>query len=303
MHADEPTPESTRDGAPEATTRRAHVGRPPRHLVLPARGTLLVNTDLHGNGDDFRALREVFRAALARDPDAHWVLLGDLVHAPDEASRREEPALYDYPDESLAIVTGVLALQREHPGRVHFVLGNHDYGHLGGPHTRKFHSDEVAHLEAALDDDGRAALRELFSRALLAVAAPCGALLAHGSPDERLTDLRALDEIDLPPDALGADHRALLSTLLTSYGQASHVTARMLASVSRGAGCALSFVVHGHDRDEAGWFIEGDNQLCPVIFGAPRVAKRFVLLDLAARYDGVHALRDEHEIRRLYPAG
>jgi hypothetical protein len=34
---------------------------------------------------------------------------------------------------------------------VHFVLGNHDHGHVGGPHPRKFHADEVEALEALRD--------------------------------------------------------------------------------------------------------------------------------------------------------
>ena len=58
---------------------------------------------------------------------------------------------------------------------------------------------------------------------------------------------------------------------------------------------------HGHDRDSNGWFVENGNQLCPVIFGAPRENKRYVLLDLSRRYQGVSELRDEEEIRRLYP--
>jgi hypothetical protein len=37
-----------------------------------------------------------------------------------------------------------------------------------------------------------------------------------------------------------------------------------------------------------------------VIFGAPRANKRYVCLDLAARYPDVHALRDGAEIRRVY---
>jgi hypothetical protein len=220
-----------------------------RHLVLPSYGVALVSTDLHGNRDDFRALERAF-AALG--PDAHWVIPGDVVHAPDAASRAAAPALYDYDDGSMAIVDGVLAQQRAAPGRVHFVLGNHDHGHVGGPHPRKFHGDEVEALEATLTAAELGRMRALFTEALLAVVAPCGA---------------------------------------------------MLASVSRHGGWDLRVVIHGHDRDEAGFFYEGTTQLCPVIFGAPRAEKRYVVLDLGARYEAAASLRDGAEIRRLHVGG
>ena len=51
-------------------------------LRLPEQGTLLVSTDLHGNGADFRRLRDLFRSAQEGPNPAHWVILGDAVHAP-----------------------------------------------------------------------------------------------------------------------------------------------------------------------------------------------------------------------------
>jgi hypothetical protein len=269
-----------------------------RHVVLPRRGVALVSTDLHGNFDDFCALRQRFLCERARCPDTHWVQLGDIVHAPDAEARREQPELYDFPDGSMAIVDGWLALAAAHPGHLHFVLGNHDHAHIGGPHTSKFYPDEVAALEATLDDAQRARLHGLFAQALLSVVAPCGALLCHGSPDEHLTDLRRLDALVLP--GRGEALSPILQTMLCSYGQPDAVTRRMLAAVSQAGGWDLQVVIHGHDRDESGFFVEGGHQLCPVLFGAPRGNKRFVRLDLSARYDGVWALRDGYEILRLH---
>jgi len=269
-----------------------------RVLKLPSMGVLLVSTDLHGNHEDFARMRELFLA----EHDAHWVQLGDLVHAPSEYARRHTPELYDFPDGSIDIVLGFAALQREHPGRVHVVLGNHDHAHVGGPHTRKFHADEVEHLESTMTPAELEVLRTLFSNASLAAVAPCGALLCHGSPDDSLTYLRALDDVPLDISRGTDAQRALLRTLLTSYGQPGEVTARVLAAVSE-PGTPLTFLIHGHDRDPSGWFTEGGNQAEPVIFGALRENKRYLRLSLSARYPGVDALRDGEEIRRLYPAG
>lgn len=269
--------------------------------MLPPRGVLLASTDVHGDLRDFAALEAVIRDELAAEPESHWVILGDVVHAPDARARADRPDLYDFDDGSMAIVDAILRLRSEHPGRVHFVLGNHDHGHVGGPHTRKFHDDEVDALERCLTEGERRRMHGLFASALLAVAAPCGVLLCHGSPDDALVSLRALDDVPLELGALSPDQARVLQTILTSYGQPDATCRRMLEGLSRELGFPLSVVVHGHDRDEAGWFREGAHQVCPVLFGAPRAQKRYVRLDLRARYPGAAALRDGIEIRRLFP--
>ena len=271
-----------------------------RHLVLPARGVLLVSTDVHGNAADFARLEAIFHETLAAEPETHWVILGDVVHAPDDLARRSTPALYDYPDGSMQIVDRIRALASEHAENVHFVLGNHDHGHVGGPHTHKFFPDEVDALETGIGPAQTARLRELFENALLAVAAPCGVLMTHGSPDGTLTSLAALDQVPLDLASMTPSQASMLRSLLTSYGQPDHVCAPMLANVGRAAGLDLRVVVHGHDRDEKGFFYEGAHQLCPVIFGAPHAEKRYVRLDLGARYEDVQSLRDGVEILRLY---
>lgn len=274
-----------------------------RHLVLPARGTLLVSTDVHGNAEDMAKLAAVFLEERAREPETHWVVLGDIVHAPSADARSDRPELYDFDDGTMAIVDQLLALRGAHPGHVHFVLGNHDHGHVGGPHTHKFHHDEVIALESALSSAELARLRALLEPALFAVAAPCGVLLTHGSPDTTLDDLRALDDVPLEVASMTSAQRATMRALLTAYGQTDPIAKTMLANVSRGLGFELGVVVHGHDRDERGFFLEGSHQVCPCLFGAPRSEKRFVRLDLGARYENGEALRDGIEILRLYEAG
>jgi hypothetical protein len=276
---------------------------PPPHRrtrVLPGRGALLVSTDMHGNAEDFVGLRAVFLRLLADDPGAHWAILGDAVHGPSPEARGRRPDLYDYEDESARIVLGILELQARHPGRVHYVLGNHDHGHVGGPHTAKFYPDEVLTLERRCSPDERAGLQALFSGALLAMVAPCGVLLAHGCPDDRLVRFADLEECRLVRGDNDVYQRHLLDTFTRSYGQSEAVVQRLLATVSATA-VPVSLVIHGHDRDEAGYFVASGSQvLCPVLFGAPRAAKRYVVLDLAARYADAAALRDGLELRRLY---
>ena len=270
-----------------------------RHRRLPSEGSLLVSTDLHGNWEDFARLRAVWESLAAPDgTPAHWAILGDLVHGPDDEARREDPTICGYADRSPELVEAVSALQRTHPDHVHYVLGNHDHAHLGGPRTAKFHADEAAHLEGRMDPDAVARLRALFGRALLLVTTPCGAALCHGAPKDTIRQPSDVDGVSLP--ARRAWERTVIASLTTAYGQPREVVERFLVAASRG-GPEQRFVIHGHDRAEAGVFVHGGNQLCPVLFGAPRQRRRYVVLDLAARYRGVRSLREGIEIRRLWP--
>jgi len=258
--------------------------------VLPAQGTLLISTDLHGNLEDFEALLAHFAKARHAGQDVHWVLLGDVVHGPDEVTAAEQPRLYGFADESPALIDAVFEVVEAHRERVYLVLGNHDAGHLGMARTSKFHPDEVEALEERLTPSQRQRMHALFGGALLALAAPCGLLLAHGSPGDTLDSLAQLDG-ELPPVQESARHVAV-HEVLWSYGQRREVAERLLHRVGAETGLELTVVVHGHDRDEHGWFIEGGNQLEPVIFGAPRENKRYLEVDLAHHYRSADELAD-----------
>jgi hypothetical protein len=172
--------------------------------------------NIHGNLEDFERLSQLFDAALCEDEEGvHWVILGDIVHGPNDVSRQKHPELYGYLDESLKVVRGVARMQRVYPGKVH------------------------------------------------------------------------------------ARRAELLSSLLTHYGQSDDVASQVLDNLSRG-GIDLRVIVHGHDRDERGFFTEGQRQLCLCIFGAPRQEKRYLRVNLGGRYGHASDLRDGFEIRRLY---
>ncbi len=270
-----------------------------RSLVLPDRGTLLVSTDLHGNLEDFLALEARAEAAWRAGDDLHWALLGDLVHGPDDRARQQMPDLYDSDDESPALIDRLFELKQRQPQRVHVVLGNHDVGHLGFPHTSKFHPDEVEALEVRLSSTQLERMRSLFSTGLLVLVAPCGLLLSHGVPGDALTSLSLLDGV-LPPTKDQNERFRAVNELLWSYGQSAPIAASMLERISDEVGHRLRVIVHGHDRDQAGWYIEGDNQVQPVIFGAPRENKRFLEVDLSRPVQSCRHLESDM-LRHLHP--
>jgi len=279
---------------------------PLRHLRLPGRGVAVVNTDVHGNGGDFRRLEGIFRERVAEHgTHAHWVILGDVVHGPSAEARGHASQLYDYADESRIIVARIVELRQEFPAQVHFVLGNHDYAHVGGMRTSKFYPDEAAALEATMTSSEVERMHALFGGACLAVSSECGVLMTHGSPDATLQALADLNDIDIPRKADSAYHDRILRGILFAYGQRRETTEKLLGQlngVGSGPGLRpLRVVLHGHDRAENGIFREGGNQVCPVIFGARQHEKRYVELDLSAHYDSADALRDGVEVRRLHP--
>jgi hypothetical protein len=279
---------------------------PSRVRILPSHGQLLVSTDLHGNREDFDRLLALFmrmREAAEQDgrgaDTVHWALLGDLVHGPSPAARERDPIRFGYADDSPALVEALIELRTRWPDNVHLLLGNHDHGHIGGPHTAKFFADEVVMLERRMSPRAINRMQELFMDALLALAAPCGLLLCHGSPDDQLSSLDELAMID-PNEEPQLNRRAILRSLLTSYGQLGDTTDRMLKQISR-PGLELRVVVHGHDVDLDGWYTAHGNQACPVLFGAPPAKRRYLIIDLGARYERAEALREGSEVRYLYP--
>lgn len=259
-----------------------------RTRELPAQGRLLLSTDLHGNLSDFRQLRKIFLAAPA---DTFWVQLGDIVHGPDALAMARFPKVFESPDASWFLVEEFEALRQQYPERIFFVLGNHEHGHLGGIRTRKFHPDEVGFLESRLGP-GRAALASLLDAALVALRAPCGLLLCHACPD---ATLRAWEDLaTLPWVSDDPYQRRLVEGFLWQRGQRAEVTGQLLDRLG------LQILIHGHEIDPLGWYSEHSRQFCPVIFGAPREERRYLYLDLGARYVDAQALRVPAILRRLH---
>lgn len=269
-----------------------------RLLRLPARGRLLVATDLQGNLGDFQQLLKHFEAA---GEDAWLVITGDLVHGPDEDTFHHWPAHLGtrYRDESPRLVDALLAAQARHPGRVHCLLGNHDHAHAGGPATAKFHHDERLALEARLDDAARARLRALIAAFPLVAAAPCGAVMLHAAPAAAIDSAEQLEALRL--DGYQGWHFTdflavpILGPLLWSRSAKPEQSRRFLQAF--GGTVAL----YGHDIVREGYVREADDQLCfSTSFGLMDRDKVYVELDLAARYADAHALREGREILKLW---
>ncbi len=271
-------------------------------LRLPARGRLLVATDLQGHLRDFERMADLFCAAMVEsDGDAHLLFTGDLIHGPSYEPEEWPDVLGDYyRDDSPAVVDAFLALGRRFPGRVHALLGNHEHAHVGGPHTAKFAADEVTALEEQLGEAGALRLREVLSELPLVATAPCGIVFTHAAPAAAVA---SVDDILAAP--LAGHERAELAQvfeipvvgpLLWARWAPADVARRFLAALGGRVG------IYGHDVVREGFERIGDEQIVfSTSFGLVDARKVYLDLDLATPVTSAYDVRENIEILPLYP--
>src|SRR5215470_1819949 len=273
-----------------------------RVLRLPDRGRLLVCTDLQGCLRDFQRMVHLFEQALLdHQGDAHILFTGDLIHGPHIDPEDWPDFLGEYyRDASGEVMIAYAGLAAQYPGRVHALLGNHEHGHIGGPHTAKFAADEVALLEQILGPAGAGRMRGIIHTFALAALTRCGVVFTHGAPAAQIDSIAELEAADLS----GAHYASPLEVLDTPVvgkilwaRSATEAEARRFLRATNG-----TISIYGHDVIPEGFETVGDEQIVvSTSFGVVDSNKVYVSLDLAHRYRSVHDLRIGHEILPLYP--
>ena len=272
-----------------------------RVLQLPARGRLLVATDLQGCMRDFQRIEHIFLEAQRETDDAHILFTGDLIHGP-HLDKEDWPDFLGeyYRDASMEVVDGFVALRQRYPTRVHALMGNHEHAHVGGPHTAKFAPDEVELLESIIGPVAAARLRSVLRGLPLAAVAPCGVVFTHGAPAAEIDHIREVENVDLEgfseDSPLDVFEVPVIGALLWARSAERNVARRFL----RAMGGRVS--VYGHDVIPEGFERIGDEQMIvSTSFGVNDTNKVYLQLDLAGKYDTVYDLREGHEILPLYP--
>ena len=273
-----------------------------RVLRLPATGRLIVCTDLQGCLRDFHRIVAVFEAEYAVSKgDAHILFTGDLIHGPHIEPEDWPHFLGEYyRDASGEVLEEYMKLHARFPGRVHALLGNHEHGHVGGPHTAKFAADEVDLLEHILGPKGTKRIQEIINTFALAAVAPCGAVFTHGAPAATIRSISDVEAADLS----GVEYDSPLQVL------DDPVVGKILWARSADQDAARKFVhamggtisIYGHDVIPSGFERIGDEQIVvSTSFGVFDSNKVYVRLDLAKHYRSVFELREGLEILALYP--
>jgi hypothetical protein len=273
-----------------------------RVLRLPDHGRLLVCTDLQGCMRDFNRVVELFEQALDKyHGDAHVIFTGDLIHGPHIDPEDWPDFLGEYyRDASGEVMIGYAGLAAQYPGRVHALIGNHEHGHIGGPHTAKFAADEVALLEQILGPSGTARMRGIIHTFALAAVSKCGAVFTHGAPAAQIDSLVELEAADLSGAHYASPLEVLDTPVVGKILWARSATEAEARRFLRATGGSIS--IYGHDVIPEGFEMVGDEQIVvSTSFGVFDSNKVYVSLDLAGRYRTVHDLRIGHELLPLYP--
>lgn len=273
-----------------------------RILRLPDHGRLLVCTDLQGCLRDYDRIVERFAEAHEATGDAHLLFTGDLIHGPHLLPEEWPDFLGEYyRDQSGEVIEALVLLAGRYPGRVHALLGNHEHGHVGGPHTAKFALDEVELLEALLGDERTERLKNVLCDLPLIAVAPCGAVFTHGAPAAQISSLDDIAAASLDVATRESRPRDILEVPVVGpilwARSASPEAARAFLSAAGG-----TISIFGHDVIPTGFERIGDEQIVvSTSFGVFDDCKVYLELDLGARYATVHDLRVGHEIKPLYP--
>jgi hypothetical protein len=273
-----------------------------RVIRLPDKGRLLVCTDLQGCMRDYNRMVEVFEQALIQyQGDAHLIITGDLIHGPHIEPEDWPDFLGEYyRDASGEVMIAYAGLAAQYPGRVHALLGNHEHGHIGGPHTAKFAADEVALLEHILGPSATARMRGIIHTFALAAVSKCGAVFTHGAPAAVIQSVADVEAADISCSGLASPLDVLDTPVVGKILWARSATEFEAKRFLRGMGGTMS--IYGHDVIPEGYEKVGNEQIIvSTSFGLFDQNKVYLSIDLAAKYKGVQDLRVGHEILPLYP--
>ncbi len=140
----------------------------PQRILDLEEGVAMVVTDLHGDWDAYQRYRNCFLARKAIGEVDYLLVLGDMIHHSGPAAD----------DKSVEIVLDLIALQAEHEGRVHCLLGNHEIPHIYSILLQKGNELFTPRFEHALGEH-RQQIIQFFDELPFYIRTKAGVSLAH----------------------------------------------------------------------------------------------------------------------------
>jgi hypothetical protein len=240
-------------------------------LCFPGAGDLFVAGDLHNHTRNFE--RFLKAAALQKNPDRH-ILLQELIHGGPLGPEGE--------DSSFEMLLQAIELQRQFPGRVHFLLANHDMAQVQGQAIMKDGYDLTdrftRYFKLRFKSDapavGSAFTNFVYSMPLAAITVT-GIFLSHSLPAPR--DLPTFDPTVLRRAITAADYARNGPVFQLIWGR--HQDQQVLDVLSR-AWWADIFVC-GHQSFDEGSRTIGDRLL---IIDSSHNHGVFLPIDLGRQY-------------------
>ena len=163
-------------------------------------GVLLVATDLHGDNESYRRIRDRFVDLHAHGEVAGLVFTGDLIHR--EAGGE---------DASLDMLLDVMRLKAEYGDGILYLLGNHELPHIYGTTLARGEIEYTPPFENDLQDSGlRDRVRKFFSGLPFYLRTAAGVSLAHAGAAPATANLQNTGS-DLSGLLFRWDHSLLLA--------------------------------------------------------------------------------------------
>ena len=272
----------------------------PRVVELPDRGRLIVATDLQGNLADFERVGDIFDRAAAEPDGAVLVVTGDLVHGPEIPRAHWPEYLGSYfRADSAAVLQCAEDLAERHPGRVHYLLGNHEHAHIGGPVVSKFFANEAHRLEQLMGPARSAFVRDWFrSWPLVAMARRARLLMLHAAPNAAISSSDDVERVRLDPPG-GAE--GVVDGVLAELLWARTASEERARAFLRAFDPELRVAVYGHDVVREGFAIDREPLLCiSTSFGCYDGDKLYLEWDLAEAAESASQVA-LHGLKALYP--
>jgi hypothetical protein len=271
-----------------------------RVVELPDRGRLIVATDLQGNLADFERLASIYEEA-AKDRDgAVMVITGDLVHGPEIPEHHWPDYLGSYfRADSAGVIDLAEELHERYPDNVHYLLGNHEHAHVGGPIVSKFFANEALRLERLMGNERAVFVREwLSSWPLIAFSRSARLLMLHAAPNAVLHNREHVENVQLAPPG-GAD--GVVDDTLAEILWARSATAPRAKAFLRTFDKDLRVAVFGHDVVREGYSIDREPLLClSTSFGCFDGDKLYLDWDLNIAAKGAKDVA-KRGLQSLYP--
>jgi len=267
MHAKKAIP--ALEGASELN--RTDALRNGQMLCFPGAGDLFVVGDLHNHTRNFERFRKM--TALDKNPDRH-VILQEIIHGGPLGAQGE--------DRSLDMLLQACEWALQFPGRVHFLLANHDVAQVqrlaimkdGYDLTDRF----TRHIDNAYKSDAprvQTAFRDFVLSMPLAAITVTGIFLSHSLPEQR--DLAKFDQTLLRRELTAADYARNGPVYQLIWGR--NQSQEVLNILSR-AWWADLFVC-GHQAQDEGFATIGDRML---ILDSSHNHGMYLRIDLARQY-------------------
>lgn len=149
-----------------------------RAVFLPSVGDLYLTGDLHGNVENLK--RFAATADLDNHPD-RILVIQEIIHS--------RIITADQRDLSFVAILEALKLVAKYPGRVYYLLGNHDLAFAldrelvkGGKFLNRFLYKGLAYMYQARHEEVAAAYKKFVLDMPVALVAPNGIIMTHSTP-------------------------------------------------------------------------------------------------------------------------